>query len=136
MVSFNFWYNNIADIADIPAIVGGEWVDIETGIAFTTARNSAAAAKNVAVDAKEAAALLRPLRGNAKAEAMAKRDRLLPSQMIALSRATHPAAKAALESAVSMLSALTEKSSKGDFEAAFAENSEASRICNKIKNGE
>ena len=130
MMSFNYWYN---EVADMPTLVNGEWVDLETGIPFIITRERIAAAKKAAKDEKETAALLRQLRGIAKTEAMNKRDRLLNSQNIALSRATHPAAIAALQSAVDMLAALTEKSTKGTFEAAFFESSDASRTCNKVK---
>ena len=128
-MNFSQWYNE----ADMPEIVNGQWVDLETGIPFAEWQ-----------PAKRAAHKPAALEINGKpakvAEGLAYVARLAENQAKAIDRATARnadsanlaaylvAAKAAIDAAAT----LSSKSKKAEISAAIRLNQAASRVSNTL----
>lgn len=130
-MNFQTWYH---DIADMPELVNGQWVDLETGIAF------AAAAQPTAKRTAKPAALVINGKPAKVVEGVAYAQRNAANQARAMDRAREhnvssvnlAAYLLAAEAAISAAQALTEKSKKADIAAAIRMNQAASRAANAL----
>lgn len=128
-MNFSKWYNE----ADMPEIVNGEWVDIETGIPFSAlqpAKRTAHKPAALEINGKPAKV----------AEGLAYAARLAANQAKAMERAATRnadsanlaaylvAARAAIEAAAT----LSSKSKKAEIAAAIRINQAASRVSNTL----
>lgn len=128
-MNFSEWYNE----ADMPEIVNGQWVDLETGITFSTcqpAKRTARKSAALEINGKPAKV----------AEGLAYVARLAANQEKAMERATTRnadsanlaaylvAAKAAIDAAAT----LSSKSKKAEIAAAIRLNQAASRVSNTL----
>lgn len=128
-MNFSQWYNE----ADMPEIVNGQWVDLETGIPFSawqpakrTARKSAA----LEINGKPAKV----------AEGLAYVARLASNQAKAMERAAVRNAKSvnlaaylvAANAAIEAAALLSGKSKKAEIAAAILLNQAASRVSNTL----
>lgn len=128
-MNFSQWYNE----ADMPEIVNGEWIDLETGIPFSDWQpTKRAALKPVALDingkpAKVAEGLAYVTRLAANQEKAMERSRVRNAESPNLG-AYLVAAQAAVEAAAT----LSSKSKKSDIAAAIRLNQAASRVSNTL----
>ena len=128
-MNFSEWYNE----ADMPEIVNGQWVDLETGIPFSAwqpAKRTARKSTALEINGKPAKV----------AEGLAYVARLAANQEKAMERATTRnadsanlaaylvAAKAAIDAAAT----LSSKSKKAEIAAAIRLNQAASRVSNTL----
>lgn len=128
-MNFSEWYNE----ADMPEIVNGEWIDMETGIPFSAwqpAKRTAHKPAALEINGKPAKV----------AEGLAYVARLAANQAKAMERATSRnggspnltaylvAAKAAIDAAAR----LSSKSKKAEIAAAIRLNQAASRVSNTL----
>lgn len=129
MNNFSYWYN---EIADMPTLVDGRWVDLETGIPFGGHQKQPKKEKPVPV-----------LEINGKAATIAAgleyAERLLDGQKYAMNKfSAYPQSEArdaylvAGAAAIESLCKLNKKSKKAEIAAAIKLNQAASRAQNAI----
>jgi hypothetical protein len=130
MSNFKTWYN---EIADMPELVNGRWVDLETGIPFS------AEIAPVAKKARTAPALVINGKPAKIAEGLIYAARLLSGQKAAVAKFaafpqsdTRDAYLIAAEAAISAINELSEKSKKAAIAQAIKLNQHASRAQNAI----
>lgn len=127
-MNFNAWYQE----ADMPEIVNGQWVDLETGIPFSAWQPTKKTRKPAALEINGKPAKV--------AEGLAYVARLAANQAKAIARAMERNAESqnlsayviAAQSAVDSAKALSEKSKKAEIAAAIKLNQAASRISNTL----
>lgn len=130
-MNFLTWYN---EVADMPELVGGRWVDLETGIPYGDAaamaakkRPAPAPALIIAGKPATVAAGLEYARRLVKGQAGAlEKARALPQS------AARDAYIIAASAAISAISALTDKPKKAAIAAAIRLNQAASRASNEL----
>lgn len=130
-MNFQTWYH---DIADMPELVNGQWVDLETGIPFSAMTQPAAKR------AAKPAALVINGKPAKVADGVAYAQRNAANQVRAMDRVRERNASSvnlaayllAAEAAISAAQALTEKSKKADIAAAIRLNQAASRAANAL----
>jgi hypothetical protein len=130
-MNFQEWYNNEADM---PALVNGEWVDLETGIPFS------AWAPDKAAKQKKAYVLEINGRPAKASDGIAYARRLAVNQSRATAKFANSAESTAIkaylvaaEAAVTAINALSDKAKKAEIAAAIRLNQAASRAANEIR---
>ncbi|MBK7543265.1 MAG: hypothetical protein IPN66_06205 [Candidatus Competibacteraceae bacterium] len=129
-MDFQKWFNE----ADMPEVVNGEWVDLETGIAFSEwnapAKKRERKPPTLEINGRPATA----------AAGLEYAKRLVKGQAVGIERARDreqtPAVTAyilAAEAAISAIGALTDGSKKVDIAAAIRLNQAASREANATR---
>jgi hypothetical protein len=128
-MNFNEWF----DQADMPEIVNGEWIDMETGIPFSAWQPAKRATrKPVALEINGKPAKV--------AEGLAYVARLASNQAKAMERATVRNAESpnlaaylvAANAAIEAVATLSSKSKKAEIAAAIRLNQAASRVSNTL----
>lgn len=127
-MNFKAWYAE----ADMPQIVNGQWVDLETGIPFSAWQPTNKAAKPVVLEINGKPAKV--------ADGVAYVSRLAANQAKAMARAIERNAGSenldayliAASAAISSAKLLSEKSKKAEIAAAIRLNQAASRISNLL----
>lgn len=129
-MNFSYWYN---EIADMPTLVDGQWVDLETGIPFS------AAVPRAAKKPRQAPVLEIHGKPAKIAEGLAYCAHLLSGQQYAMRKysaypqsAARDAYLVAGQAAIDVLQSLNEKSKKKQIADAIKLNQAASRAQNEI----
>ena len=128
-MNFSQWYNE----ADMPEIVNGEWIDMETGISFSDwqpAKRTARKPVDLEINGKPAKV----------AEGLAYVARLAANQAKAMERAPVRNAESpnlaaylvAAQAAIEAAATLSSNAKKAEIAAAIRLNQAASRISNKL----